>query len=144
MRIEEHLIVVHDRVEAAVALQEAVCTGSSHAEFKHLEDLSLHLEYHGLSEFVLTDLQEVCNLRWVDLLILGRDKQRGHSKQVQLTLLNALFAHEFVYDVLADVKRFRLEFELAMHIDNPLNEEGARRVLDLGLHRLQIVRLDAA
>ena len=31
-----------------------------------------------------------------------------------------------------------------MHIDNPFDEEGARRVLDLSLHRLQIVGLDAA
>ena len=101
--VEEYLVVVHDRVEAAVALQESVCTGRSDTEVKHLQDLLLHLEYHGLGEFVLADLQEVRQLRWVDLLILGRNEQRGHSKQVQLTLLNALFAHELIYDVLADV-----------------------------------------
>ena len=49
-----------------------------------------------------------------------------------------------VHDEDSQVKRFSHQAEFPMHIDDPLDEEGAARVLDLALylHGLQIIGLD--
>ena len=55
---------------------------------------------------------------------------------MQLTLLDALSAHELINNELADVQGLRHKSELAMHIDDPFDQESARSVLNFCLHGL--------
>lgn len=60
---------------------------------------------------------------------------------MQLTLLNLLQRKEAVDYVYSDVQGLRLESELPMHVNDPLDQESTARVLDLGrhLHLLQVI-----
>lgn len=53
---------------------------------------------------------------------------------MKLILLDFLFAQELVYDVLGDVEALWLESELAVDIDDPLEEECSRGVSDFCLN----------
>lgn len=101
-----------------------------------------HLEYHRFGEFVLTDLKELMELWWIDFFIFRSYEESGDTNQVELAFLNVLFAHKLVDDELANVERLRSKSELTMNIDNPLDKECSRGVLDFCLNRLQIVMRD--
>ena len=95
-----------------------------------------------LRKFVLANSQELAQLWWVDLFILGRDKQRSDTEQMKLALLNLDLAQVLVDDELRHVEALGSEAELAVHIDNPLEEEGAARVTDLCLDFADVGRVD--
>ena len=107
-------------------------------ELERHQDLLLHLENHFLGEFVLTDGEVVAKLGRVDFLVLGGNHECRHSEQVQLALGDLDLAHVLVDDVHAHVEGLRHQSELAMHVDDPLDQESATCVLDISLHVLQV------
>ena len=58
---------------------------------------------------------------------------------MQLTLVYPLSAHVLIDQEDGHVEGLRQQAEFAMHVDDPLNEESSRRVLNLTLHLLQVV-----
>lgn len=56
-----------------------------------------------------------------------------------MTLHNLNSAKILVDEVSSDIEALWLKSEFAMNIHNPLEEECSRRVLDLGLHGLEVV-----
>lgn len=60
---------------------------------------------------------------------------------MQLVLLDFLSTQELVDDVLCHVEALRLETELAVHVDDPLEKECPRGVSDLSLNFGNVLRI---
>lgn len=63
---------------------------------------------------------------------------------MQLAFVNLLSAHVLVDQIDGHVEGFGQKAEFAVHVDDPLDEERARRVLYLSLHLLQVLVVDHA
>lgn len=61
---------------------------------------------------------------------------------MQLTFLDLLERQEAINDVNCHIERLRLESELPVNVNNPLNEESTAGILDLGwnLNLREVVR----
>ena len=58
---------------------------------------------------------------------------------MELALQNPLLRHILIDDKDSNVKGFGSQAELAVHIDDPLDQECARSVFDFCLHLAQVV-----
>ena len=93
-------------------------------------------------KFVFAHSQEVPQIWWVDFLVLGRDKQGGNTKEVEVALLRVLAAQELVNDMGCHVETLRSQSEFPVDIYNPLQEEGSGGVLDLCLHLAEVIGIN--
>ena len=81
------------------------------------------------------------HLRWVDFFVLRGDKDRCDSDQMQITFFAFDCREVAITDLHSHKESLRQQAELALNIDNPLNEESARGVLDVSLHFFEIARI---
>lgn len=88
--VENSVFVAHKCRHLSEALKEAIGGRACNIELKSLQDLLFHLQYFWLLELVLRNSEQVFELGRVDLLVLGRDQERGDAQDVQLALLDLL------------------------------------------------------
>ena len=123
---EEDLIVIsHGGRQLAEALEESVGRGRGNLELNLHQHVEFHLKNFGPGEFVLTHGEQVFEFRRVNFFVLGGNEQRSHAENVQLAFLNLLETEVLVDQKHCDIQSFRPQSELAVHVDNPLNQKGA-------------------
>ena len=113
--------------------QEAHGTGPAKLELEHAEH-----EAFGLLDLVhgVATVDHVHHLRdrgRVDLLVLGRDQQRRRADELQLAERHDLARQEPVDEVDAQEQRLRQQMKTSVHLDDPVDEHGPHRPLNLGL-----------
>ena len=142
MAVVEHLLVLESAREHSVSLEEAVGRWRGQDEAELGKNFLLHFEHLVLGELVLADGQKFAQLWRINFFILGCNQQRRHSKQVELALLNLDFRQVLINDELGHVKALGLQAEFSVHVDDPLEQESARRVSNFRLHLGNVVRFD--
>ena len=85
----------------------------------------------------------------IDFLVLAGDEQRAHADQLQLVAVRRV-AHEVpVEDVDAQPEREGLQLEAVVHLDQPVDQNGAHFLVDVllrvhvGLGRVLLLRARA-
>lgn len=101
-------------------------------ELQDLQHVELHFEDLSSCELVFGNLKQVLQVGWVDLLVLGSDQDGSDTQDVQLRLFYLLQGQEAVNEEHRHVESLGVQAELAVDVDNPLDQEGARCVFDLG------------
>ena len=104
-----------------------------------MKNILLHREHLVSAKLVLADSQQVSEVWGIDLLVLGRDEQCSDTQEVQLALHYLHSAKILVDEVSGHVEALWLQSEFAVDVNDPLQEEGSRGVLDLGLNCLKVV-----
>lgn len=140
--VKEHFIVVEGAWQSPVPLQEPVCAWHSDHEIKLVQNFFLHVEHLLPGELILAHLQELVQVRWVDLFVLRSDPEGRYTKQVQLILLNFLLAHVLIDDVDSNVESLGQKSELTVDINDPLNQKGSWSVFNFGLYLLEVFVID--
>ena len=142
MAVVEHLLVLESARQHSVSLEEAVGRWRGQDEAKLRKNLLLHFEHLVLGELVLADGQKFAQLWRINFFILGCNQQCRHSKQVELALLNLDLRQVLINDELGDVKALGLQAEFSVHVDDPLEQESARRVSNFRLYLGNVGRVD--
>lgn len=78
-------------------------------------------------------VDEVFDCRRINLFILRRDQESGHSDELDLGLGNLEDREVAVDEVNSEIKSFWQELELGMHADYPIDEDCAHVFVDVAL-----------
>jgi len=119
--------------ELGVSLEEQVGTGEGDVEVQLLEHLSLHLENLLLGVSFVSHVDEISQIRWVDLLILAGGEKRGDSNQLKLLSADLSFLKIAVNEVHCQEQGLVDKLELEMDVDQPVDENRAHFLIDVGL-----------
>ena len=129
-KVERDLVKARDLGEA---LEEAIGRRELHVKVQLHQNLQLHLKNLLFRELVLADVHEVLQQRWINFLVLGSDQHSGHSDELHLTVADLSACKEPVDDVASEEQRFRKQFEIVLHLNEPVDEGGADGLVDLCL-----------
>merc|ERR1719336_1116170 len=116
--------------------------GDSDLEVQGIEYNRLQVEDLPLGIRVVSDVRELVRFGWVNLLELGRDVQGDHAQQLELLPRNWLDRQVAVDDVHGEEERFPPQVVLHVHLHQPIDQDGAHLVIDIGL-AVHVVRLRA-
>jgi len=130
---EVDLVVGGGRWELSESLEEAKHWGDMEVELEGAEDVELELEDLFFGEFVLWNIQKVLQFWWVDLFVLSCNKERGHTKDMELSLFDLDFWQITVNYGDRYVEGLRLEPELSVDINDPLYQETSWSISHLAL-----------
>ena len=107
--------------------------GDRHLVFERLDHLLLHAEDLLLRVGLVRDVDQVLELRRVDLLVLAREEQRRHADELQVRPLDGRPEQVAVDEVHREVQRLGHELELEVHLDQPVDEDRAHLLVDVRL-----------
>jgi len=79
------------------------------------------------------NVDEVAELRRVDFFVLASNQQRGDSDELEFGAGDDLLFQVAVDEVDGEVEGFRDELELGVDLDQPVDENGAHALVDVGL-----------
>mmetsp|Transcript_5840 Transcript_5840/g.23927 ORF Transcript_5840/g.23927 Transcript_5840/m.23927 type:complete len:316 (+) Transcript_5840:400-1347(+) len=115
------------------ARHELVRGGHSQVEAQGVEHVLLHAQDLLAGVSLVGDVHEVANLRRPDLLVLGREEHRRHTNQLEVLPGHHLLGEEAIDQVVGEEERFRHKLELQVHLNEPIDQDGAHLVVDVGL-----------
>ena len=107
--------------------------GDRHLVLERLDHLLLHAEDLLLRVGLVRDVDQVLELRRVDLLVLAREEQRRHADELQVRPLDGRPEQVAVDEVHREVQRLGHELELEVHLDQPVDEDRAHLLVDVRL-----------
>ena len=147
-RVLEHAVVgkgaLHDEAREELELlirvggleeagHELVGGGNREVEAQGVEHLLLHLEDLLAGVRLVGDVDKVTNLWRPDLLVLGSEQHRRDTNQLEVLPRDRLLREEAIDEVVREEKGLRHQFELEMHLDEPVDEDSAHLVVDVRL-----------
>ena len=124
------LVVVE---ELGVSLEEQVGTGEGDVEPELLEHLAFHLQDLLLGVGFVGHIDEISEIRWVDLLVLARGEKRGNADQLELLPADLGFFEIAIDEVNGQEEGLVDELELQVDVDEPVDENGAHFLIDVCL-----------
>ena len=127
----DDLLVGVGRLE--VSDEEGVSAGDGDLVLQSLENLLLHVDDLVAGVGTVADVDQIAQFRGVDLLVLGGDEKARHADELELGSFYLLPLEVSVDEVDREVKRLRHELELEMDLNEPINEDGAHPLVDVGL-----------
>ena len=92
-----------------------------------------YLENFLLIVGTVSDVDQVTQLRGVDLLVLGGHQQRSDAHELELRAAHTVVLEEAVDDVHGKVQRLGNHLELQVHLHKPVHQDGAHALVDIGL-----------
>lgn len=98
--------------------------------------------YGAASVGVVRDVDKLVDGRGVDVLELGGNEQRGNAEELELAPLELLLGQHAVDDDAREEEAFDGERILRNHLDEPVHEDRAHGVGDVGLHVAHVVPCD--
>ena len=113
--------------------EEGVSTGDGDLVLQGLEDLLFHVDDLVTGVGTVADVDQIAQFRGVDLLVLGGDEEARHADELELGPFHLLPLEVAVDEVDRQVERLRHELELEMDLDQPIDEDGAHPLVDVGL-----------
>lgn len=105
-------------------------------ELEPTKDPLFHIQHLLTRVRMIRDVYAVTNLSGVYLLVLARDQERRYPHELQLASVHVLLHAESVDNVAREIKRRVRELELQVHLDDPVDEDGAHLAVyvDLRMH----------
>jgi len=116
-----------------VAVEEDTRGGDGHVELELVQDQDFHLHDLIAVVGVVGDVLEIAQFRRVDLLVLGSDEHGGDAHELELLARDDLLGQVAVDQVDGQVEDVRGQLELVVNLDEPVNEDGAHLLVDVGL-----------
>ena len=113
--------------------EEHVGGGTGQVEPQDLQDQMLHPEDLPLVVGVVRDVDELPDIRRIDLLILGSNEHAGGSHQLELGPLDRHVGEEPVDVGNSQVESLGLQLVLLSHLHQPVHQDGPHGVADVGL-----------
>ena len=113
--------------------EEGVSAGDGDLVLQGLEDLLLHVDDLVAGVGTVADVDQIAKFRGVDLLVLGGDEEARHADELELGPFHLLPLEVAIDEVHREVERLRHELELEMDLDQPIDEDGAHPLVDVGL-----------
>ena len=127
----DDLLVGVSRLE--VSDEEGVSAGDGDLVLQSLENLLLHVDDLVAGVGTVADVDQIAQFRGVDLLVLGGDEKARHADELELGSFHLLSLEVSVDEVDREVERLRHELELEMDLNEPIDEDGAHPLVDVGL-----------
>lgn len=117
----------------AEAAQEVQHGGVGQVEVERVENFSFLLEDFITSVGIVGNEHVVVDLRRVDLLVLGGNKHRSNTNQLELAASNLTDAEVVIQNVAGQEKGFREQIELQVNFSEPINQDTAHLLVDVNL-----------
>ena len=103
-------------------------------EFECYQNRFLHLEDLLLRVGIVSDKNEVSELGDVDLLVLGRQEQSGHSNKLE-PCSHDLCLFQITIDYVDGKKEcLWLQLEAQVHLNDPIDKNATHLLIDVDLH----------
>jgi hypothetical protein len=114
---------------------EDVRGGHREVELERVEHVLLHGQDFVTRVGVVGDVDEVVHFGGPNLLVLGCQEHGGHAHQLQVLPGHALHAQVPVDEVGCQEQRLWHQLELQVHLNEPVDQNGAHLLVDVRLPR---------
>ena len=115
-------------------VHELVRRGHGQVEPERVQHLLFHLQDLLARVRAIADVNKVAHLRRPDLFILARHQHRGDADELQVFARHGFQLEESIDQVCGQEQRLRHEFKLQVHLDEPIDENGAHLAVDVALN----------
>ena len=115
------------------AKQKGIGRGFGDAEIELFENVGFHVEDLLSGVGAVGDVDTVANQRWIDFFVFGGNQESRDAYQLEATASDLDKAEVAIDDIDSEIERLGGEKELAMHVDEPIDENRSHDLVELGL-----------
>ena len=116
-----HVCVLLSLGNLAIALEESIRAGLLDIELQMEKNALLHSQNLGPSVCIVGQIDEIFDVRWVNLLILSRDEKRSDAHKLHIALEHVKDGKVAIDQVNGEEERLWQQLKFGVHTNDPIN-----------------------
>lgn len=105
----------------AIALEESIGAGLLNIELQMEKNALLHSQYLGPRVCIVRQVDEIFDVWWINLLILGRNEKRCDAHKLHIAFEHVEDGKVAINQVNGEEERLWQQLKFGVHANDPIN-----------------------